>query len=229
MARIPHPPIDALNPATSDLRKMAKLTAEQIAERGKAAAAVHDDLNVKAIFVLVALTLLCAMQPSPITHKLLSYAALVYTMGDTLYHFAIPHCQPTTLRLATILLHHLATAVLLLHPLMHPPHAAYTMHCMSVEVNTLIHNANKVYKGRSAALDSVITAAFYATWFGLRLGYSPYLIFAFHRDMLAIGASPWSFDYLRVVGAHACISFLNFFWTVEMASKMLLAKGKKKE
>ena len=135
--------------------------------RGKEAAAVHDQWNVGVVTLLVALTFYCFVLPSPFAEAALNYSVLIYMLCDIAYHLAVPHCQPTVLRSVTIMLHHAATLLLVLHPISYPAHASWTRHAMLVEVNTVLHNANKVYK------KPLVAAGFYLTWFGLRLGTAP--------------------------------------------------------
>ena len=97
----------------------------------------------------------------------------------------------------------------------------FPLHGTLVEVNTLLHNANKVYKRPALA------AAFYASWFGLRLGYCPYLIVVFDREMRGWGAAPWDYAYSQVVGSHAFLCALNLWWTCEVAMGVLRPKYKK--
>ena len=115
-------------------------------DRHVAAAAAHDRLNVWAVAVLCSLCAICALRPSATANATLSWAVLAYVIGDLLYHAAVPHCQPSYHRLFTIVLHHLATLWLVLHPLAHPEHTHMTLHGTLVEINTLIHNAGKGYK-----------------------------------------------------------------------------------
>ena len=190
-------------------------------DRHVAAAATHDRLNVRAVAVLCSLCAVCVLQPSAMANAALSWAVLAYVVGDLLYHAAVPHCQPSYQRLATIVLHHLATLWLVLHPIAHPEHAHMTLHGTLVEINTLLHNANKVYK------KPALKAAFYATWFGLRLGYCPYLLLVFDRLMRASGAAPWDYTYSQVVGSHALLCALNVYWTCEVAMGMR-RKGSRK-
>ena len=105
-------------------------------------------------------------------------------------------------------------------------------------------DANKVFRQRAFAV------GFYATWraachlarcasyqrsalhcwvrFGLRLGYCPYLLTVFHGELLRWGSTPWDAHYTQVICCHALISSLNYFWTFEMGSKMLLQKQRPK-
>ena len=189
-------------------------------DRHVAAAAAHDRLNVWAVAVLCSLCAVCALRPSAAANAALSWAVLAYIVGDLLYHAAVPHCQPSYHRLFTIVLHHLATLWLVLHPIAHPEHTHMTLHGTLVEINTLIHNAGKVYKLKR------LKPAFYATWFGLRLGYCPYLLFVFDRMMRASGAEPWDYTYTQVVGSHAFLCALNVWWTCEAVMGM---RNRKKE
>ena len=187
----------------------------------RAAAAAHDRMNVGAVAVICALCALCVLlRQSPMANAALSWAVLTYIVGDLFYHAMVPHCQPSPHRRITVVLHHLATLWLVLHPITHPEHAHFTLHGTLVEINTLLHNASKVYK------KPALTAAFYASWVGLRLGYCPYLLLVFDREMRASGAAPWDYTYSQVVGSHAFLCALNVWWTCEVA--MGVSKGPKK-
>ena len=103
----------------------------------KAAAQRHDTFNVYTVPVLVVLTFasLAAQQRGTTAqayyaHLALSAATFLYTVVDTIYNLVVPHVQPSTQRLATILLHHVAAGVLVLHPLQYPEAHGYltTLH-----------------------------------------------------------------------------------------------------
>ena len=193
----------------------SKLTLEE----RKAAARRHDNFNVYCIPVLVVLTFVSLLAPSYEAHYALSAATFLYTVVDTIYNVVAPHVQPSTLRLATILLHHVAAGLLVLHPLQFPAHHGYlTAYATVVEVNTLFHNLSKVYKGQPLLL-----YAFYATWVGLRLGWYPYLLaVVFPRVMQGYS----DVEYWQVVGSQAVLVALNFTWTAEVVAGMLRQKKK---
>ena len=128
--------------------------------------------------------------------------------------------QPSTQRLATILLHHVAAGVLVLHPLQYPEHHGYlTAYATIVEVNTLFHSLSKKFKGQKAFVH-----AFHATWVGLRLGWYPYLLaVVFPRVMQGYSDRV----YWQVVGSQAVLVGLNLLWTTEVVYGLLRPKKRK--
>jgi hypothetical protein len=181
----------------------------------KAAALRHDQINVRAVALLLLLTLLSFARPT--LGPTLSKTTLVYMLGDCAYNIALPHCQPTRARYATILLHHAFTIVLVLLPIQHPELSRFTGLAMLVEVNTLLHNANKVFKRPSLAV------AFYASWVILRLVYYPFLLVVFHRALI----SYTSLQYAQGVGSFAALCLLNFWWTGEVVVGIMRPKTTK--
>ena len=193
----------------------------------KAAAQRHDSFNVYTVPVLVVLTFasLAAQQRGTTAqayyaHLALSAATFLYTVVDTLYNLVVPHVQPSTQRLATILLHHVAAGVLVLHPLQYPEaHGYLTAYATIVEVNTLFHSLSKKFKAQKAFVH-----AFHATWIGLRLGWYPYLLaVVFPRVMQGYSDRV----YWQVVGSQAVLVGLNVVWTAEVVYGLLRPKKRK--
>ena len=139
---------------------------------------------------------------------------------DTIYNLVAPHVQPSTQRLATILLHHVAAGVLVLHPLQYPEaHGYLTAYATIVEVNTLFHSLSKKFKAQKAFVH-----AFHATWIGLRLGWYPYLLaVVFPRVMQGYSDRV----YWQVVGSQAVLVALNLLWTAEVVYGLLRPKKRK--
>ena len=195
---------------------------DQLAE-SRAATAIHDELNVVCITLLVVLTLASLCWQTASTQQLLSHCTLLYIIADIVYNLLVPHCQPSKFRLGTILLHHVLTAWLLLHPIVNTEHAELTCLCMVVEINTVLHNANKVLKRPWTEL------AFQLSWVVLRLLWYPYLVFLFHQRITEWGASVMSFKWLQTVGSMVGLCCLNFVWTAEVAVKMVRKHGETKK
>merc|ERR1712079_252004 len=85
----------------------------------------------------------------------------------------------------------------------------------------LLLTANRLRRYR------ITEIAFYATWVGMRLLWYPYLVYYFHKTMIAWGAMPAlaDYSYCQVVGSMVGLNGLNFFWTAELLVNMLCNKG----
>mmetsp|Transcript_98175 Transcript_98175/g.278203 ORF Transcript_98175/g.278203 Transcript_98175/m.278203 type:complete len:234 (-) Transcript_98175:180-881(-) len=186
-------------------------------ESVKAAVAKHDHFNIVAISLLVSVTLITMSLPTPWTDGSLTYLTFAYVITDTVYLLWVPHVLPNMSRRITLAVHHLLTMWLLLHPMLHWEHMYMTKSCTIVEINTLLHTANRLRKSRW------LEAGFFATWIGMRLCWYPYLIHEFSKTMVAWGAVPAITDYAycQVVGCIAGLNALNFFWTAELLVNML--------
>jgi hypothetical protein len=186
----------------------------------KEAAAAHDHFNLYAVTPLVVLTFCAIVQTQPWAFYL-SVATLVYIIADIVYNALVPECQPNTTRWATIMLHHVVTLWLVLHPVLHPENAHLTAACTIVEVNTLILTVNRNLKWKS------LTYAFYFTWVTQRLIWYPYLIYLNHVTIVAWGAKPFDYFHCQTVGTVAVLCALNFVWTAEVVMGLLKKPQKK--
>eukprot|EP00443_Scrippsiella_acuminata_P031503 CAMPEP_0115250142 /NCGR_PEP_ID=MMETSP0270-20121206/42954_1 /TAXON_ID=71861 /ORGANISM="Scrippsiella trochoidea, Strain CCMP3099" /LENGTH=195 /DNA_ID=CAMNT_0002665507 /DNA_START=19 /DNA_END=606 /DNA_ORIENTATION=+ len=174
-----------------------------------AAAARHDRFNLFTIPPLVLLTGLSLLCPCEAMHSALSWSVLAYIVADIIYNILVPHCQPGPVRLATILVHHLLTAWLVLHPIAYAENGHFTAYCSIVEVNTVCQVFYKVTKLK------IFQMGFMLTWFSMRLIWFPYLIFVFHRTMVQQDQS--TYTYCQVVGSQVLLVGLNVFWSAEQA------------
>ena len=104
---------------------------------------------------------------------------------------------------SVILLHHFCTFVLLLFPLRYPQLAAYTCWDGLVELNTLCLIARRQL--RWGAARSAFGFAYWASFFPLRMGLYPYLLYRFYVAMLVRrGGRAGHAAGLRGAGACGC-------------------------
>jgi len=195
---------------------------EQPVEMCRRAADIHDRFNIAAITPLVSLTVAAFARPCRSTDVTLSYSTFTYILVDIVYHLLVPRIQPSFFRFSTIMAHHLVTAWLLLHPILHPEHAHFTKYCTIVEINTLFLTMNKFLKWK------LMQFGFYSTWVGMRLVWYPYLIKRFHDTMIRWGATPalTDYNYCQVVGSLGVLCGFNYVWTAEVVAKLLRNKKK---
>lgn len=192
-----------------------------MSQSGKEAAAAHDHFNLYAVTPLVVLTFCALVQPEPWGYYL-SVATLLYIIADIAYNALVPECQPNTTRWATIMLHHVVTLWLVLHPVLHAENANMTAACTIVEINTLILTVNRNLKWKS------LTYAFYFTWVTQRLIWYPYVIYYNHATIVRWGAKPFDYFYCQTVVTIAVLCVLNFVWTAEVVVGLMKAKPQKK-
>mmetsp|Transcript_120648 Transcript_120648/g.240243 ORF Transcript_120648/g.240243 Transcript_120648/m.240243 type:complete len:202 (+) Transcript_120648:110-715(+) len=195
---------------------------QSAAERGKAAAAAHERFNMFTIPPLAILAVLSLMINESLLHKLLTWGVLVYSLADTIYVVAVPHCMPSGSRFITVVLHHLVVIYLALHPIFHPENLYLTAYYAIVEVNTVCLNIRRAFRWQWS------TVAFFATWIVLRLVWYPYLVYHLHTIMLSQQRPPGSHAWNQVVGTSAALTALNYFWTAEIATDKLGSKNKSK-
>ena len=77
----------------------------------------HERFNMFTIPPLALLAILSLGFNEVLLHKLLSWCVLVYTLADTMYVVAVPHCMPCGSRFITVVLHHMMVVCIVLHPI----------------------------------------------------------------------------------------------------------------
>mmetsp|Transcript_65257 Transcript_65257/g.165388 ORF Transcript_65257/g.165388 Transcript_65257/m.165388 type:complete len:209 (+) Transcript_65257:104-730(+) len=191
------------------------------AARGKAAALRHDRFNLVFICPIIVLTVLSLLKRSDRqagVHAALSWTTLGYIVADICYNALVPHCQPSKVRLGTILFHHLVTCWLVWHPIQHRADSGHiTAYGTIVEVNTIFQTLHKVFRLK------IFQQGFLATWVSMRLVWYPYCVWLTHLHMLTLDHLPGSYTYCQVVGSQFTLVCLNLFWSAEF-----LMGGKKK-
>lgn len=149
-----------------------------------------------------------------------TWAALLYSIFDLLYMFAVPAC---TLKAATLVPHHCATIMLTVSALEFGAEPLTAL-CMLVELNTLVltlmnlkraPGPGDAFTRLAKAADKVLPlkVLFLGTWITLRLGVYPYLLYYFHYYF---GHERYGMrGYCQTVGALCVLNVLNFKWTAE--------------
>lgn len=198
----------------------SELSKEASVEAGRQ----HDTFNVYAITPLIVLTLGAYLTSLTITSEptvvdlALSWGTLVYLIIDIIYSIAVPSCYPTNSRMITILIHHVISAWLVLHPILYPQHLYFTKWCTIVEINTMFVTVNRLYKVPGTY------AMFAITWILMRVIWYPALVPIFHHEMVDSGAEPFSYSYCQVVGSQIILCVLTLIWSFEAAAGMMKAK-----
>ncbi|KAG8464594.1 hypothetical protein KFE25_009962 [Diacronema lutheri] len=195
-----------------------------MASGSKQAAAVHGRFNLFAITPLVVLTIVAyATSKQQSVCLSLSYATAAHIAIDTVWNLVVPQCQPTYFRWSTVMLHHLVTFWLVLHPCMHVENADMTPACTIVEINTLLLTASRHFKKSKA-----ITYSFYVTWVTMRLMWYPYIAFDHHARITQWGATMYDYSWMQTVGTVIVLCVLNVLWTYEVIKSLLPKKPKDK-
>jgi hypothetical protein len=134
---------------------------------------VHDALNVPLVgglSIMCILGLLGVMDPHMITKVFITYIAV-----DCLWISISPSAVPK--HAWAIILHHVLTFFILLHPLRYPEHAIETCRDGIVEVNTFF-----LIVRRNTVRGSILNLAcdlFYHLTLSIRFFWQPYLIYHF--------------------------------------------------
>ena len=100
----------------------------------------HERFNMFTSPPLALLAILSLGFNEVLLHKLLSWCVLVYTLADTMYVVAVPHCMPCGSRFITVVLHHMMVVCIVLHPIFHHENLHLTAYCAIVEINTSIQS-----------------------------------------------------------------------------------------
>jgi hypothetical protein len=142
---------------------------------------------------------------------LLAWGILAYIVMDTAYNCLAPQIQPSTGRLITIVVHHIATAWLVLYPIRNPHHMHLGAHSAVVEVNTLLLTMGKLGMKSNAQ-----QMGFYLTWVTMRLMWYPVLCYRFHY----LGHPVGSYEYCQIVGSQVVLTCLGYYWSFELVWQM---------
>lgn len=162
-----------------------------------------------------------------------------YIVLDMLWVILFPKCVKSQ---ATIIVHHAVTLLYMCIP-MYNPVTRYAMAvCLSVELNTwfLIMRRNPLTK-KSAALKTIVKVFFYVSWYVIRIGLYPYMVydvyglFVAHSDGLKARGDP-SWQRARYGGTYMAIpvvfqvtlTLLNVHWTIQLVKSNLAGKGPSK-
>ena len=165
----------------------------------------HERFNMFTIPPLALLAILSLGFNEVLLHKLLSWCVLVYTLVDTMYVVAVPHCMPCGSRFITVVLHHMMVVCIVLHPIFHHENLHHTAYCAIVEINTVCITARRVLRWQW------LTIAFFATWIVLRLVWNHCLAYYLHTIMLSQQSLPGSNAWCQVVGPFAAEFGSNSF------------------
>lgn len=164
---------------------------------------------------------------------------VAYIGIDMLWVTVFPKCVKSQ---ATILVHHAVTLFYLAIP-MYNPLTRYAMAiCLTVELNTwfLIMRRSPLMK-LSQICASVVKACFYVTWYTIRIGLYPYMVYDVYQlfvshvnGLKARGDPSWErasygLTYMVIpVIFQSTLTLLNIHWTIQLTRNTRAGKAPEK-
>jgi len=214
---------------------------------------VHDWFNLVALLPVIALNLKnwscstilgCALEGK---HSLTSiwhgevflafwWTTMVYFIVDILFVMFLPQCVKSP---KVIMQHHLATIGYIFIPYFRRQYGWLMGACMIVEVNTWFLIARRSFNKQGDKMFTtgvtlskslrllLVSSCFYVTWFVIRLGFYPYLLWVIMQEYLKetkrVGTP---LNWIAVTPIMQCIFiFLNIKWTIDLLRSKLKSKG----
>ena len=105
----------------------------------------------------------------------------LYIVFDFVWILLQPQCVPKS---NLVLVHHVTTAILILHPLFYPEHGVFTCLDGLVEINTIILTYRRNYPSTKGSWgEKCLTWAHWTTFVGFRLIAYPYFTHVFYEGM----------------------------------------------
>eukprot|EP00581_Thalassiosira_minuscula_P016485 CAMPEP_0183718426 /NCGR_PEP_ID=MMETSP0737-20130205/11686_1 /TAXON_ID=385413 /ORGANISM="Thalassiosira miniscula, Strain CCMP1093" /LENGTH=289 /DNA_ID=CAMNT_0025947981 /DNA_START=674 /DNA_END=1544 /DNA_ORIENTATION=+ len=150
-----------------------------------------------------------------------------YFVADLLWVTMVPNCVKSP---EVIIQHHLATLLSLIVPYRSPADRWLMGACMSVEANTWLLIARRVFNKQGfgpwvirlswfSIRIKLISILFYVTWFGIRCALYP----AIWREIWTLYVAQWKEDgcvvrsrYFTGLLIHSIFCMLNFKWTFDL-------------
>lgn len=192
-------------------------------EEGKKASATHDRFNLVTIPPIVALTVWCLLAPTTFRNALLAWSLEAYIWVDVVYTLVVPQVHPNGTRWWSIMIHHFLTGFAMVHCINTPRNAHLLCWSTIVEINTLCQVIFKATKLK------IFNLGFIATWFTMRLGWYPFIVWYYHGVVTGQGYSCFGHEYIQVVVGHFAITVLNYLWTIEFVGGMMKPRRKTKD
>lgn len=165
-------------------------------------AAAHDAANVPVLSLVSALCvggLFGFIEPLVVTKVF-----LMYILFDGVWIAAYPKCVPSAAKV--VVLHHVITGALLLHPLRRPDRAIETCKNGLVELNTLFLILRR-RSARGGATHALWNKMYVATLVPIRFIWQPYLLVYF----VGLTSRDAAWERAQVVGAQAFLVGFNVF------------------
>lgn len=141
----------------------------------KPACVLHDRVNLCLLPVLGACTVagLLGLLDTYVVSQLFT----LYIVADFLWLLAVPEAVPSLPNV--ILLHHVVTIGLLIFPLRHPALGVFTCWDGLCEINTFFLIARRQWR----SWRSVFSAAYWGTFFPMRIAIYPWMLVEFYKAM----------------------------------------------
>ena len=162
---------------------------------------IHDFINIPIVGILASLCVagLLNLVNSSVVTKIFA----IYIVLDTTWIITFPESIP---RMANfIVLHHILTFCILLHPLRYPEHSMETCRDGIVELNTFFPNSEEAIKEGRFLIFSAIR---YNLTLGIRYLWQPYLIYHFFIITNVREGYPFS-EFLCVMFSQVALCIFN--------------------
>jgi hypothetical protein len=163
---------------------------------------LHDALNIPLVGSLAFFCLLGL--GGQFNAVLLTNLFIYYIVLDSLWIALSPSAVPKFS--SVILVHHLFTFLILLHPLRYPEHSIETCRDGIVELNTFFLIARR--QARRGSLLNVLFSFCYKITLSIRFIWQPYLIYHFHVILNVREGYPLS-EYMMVLATQICLCIFN--------------------
>ena len=189
---------------TSDKREMHRMVKfkESSAVQRTLSYRLHDALNIPLVGSLAFFCLLglCGQFDSKVLTKLFIY----YIVLDSVWIAFSPDAVPKFS--SVILLHHVLTFFILLHPLRYSEHSIETCRDGIVELNTFFLIARR--QARRGSLLNMLLSFCYKITLSIRFIWQPYLIYHFHV-ILNVREGYRLSEYIMVLSTQICLCIFN--------------------
>mmetsp|Transcript_56164 Transcript_56164/g.130780 ORF Transcript_56164/g.130780 Transcript_56164/m.130780 type:complete len:346 (+) Transcript_56164:91-1128(+) len=213
---------------------------------------VHDWFNLVALLPVIVLNFMnwrcvskpfCGVLAGAITQLWAGKAFLAfwwttftYFVVDMLFVLLLPQCVKSP---SIIVKHHMATIGYIMIPKMRPEYGWLMGSCLIVEVNTWFliarryfnRNGDKMFTPGVPLVKSLrlllVSSCFYVSWFVIRLGFYPYLLFVivgeWYAESIRVGTP---INLIAITPVMQCIFiFLNVKWSVDLIRSKLKGRG----
>eukprot|EP00928_Gymnodinium_smaydae_P056293 TRINITY_DN39699_c0_g1_i1.p1 TRINITY_DN39699_c0_g1~~TRINITY_DN39699_c0_g1_i1.p1 ORF type:complete len:303 (-),score=57.51 TRINITY_DN39699_c0_g1_i1:108-950(-) len=203
---------------------------------------MHDNFNLFVLPIVVILDIKFVMEgnldhyDNPNFWRFLWFTS-AYIFIDMVWVALFPKCVKSQ---TTILIHHAVTLLYMGIPAFNPATRYAMAACLSVELNTwfLILRRAPIARG---ALKPFASVPFYITWYVIRIGIYPYMIYDVwmllvnHVEAMKQAGDPayhrarYGLTYMAIPPViQTLLTLLNFHWTIQLIRNNLKKKGPEK-
>eukprot|EP00793_Prasinoderma_coloniale_P005463 PRCOL_00004871-RA len=126
----------------------------------------HDMMNLYILPWLATASVFGACGAELVPNLVLSCIFLAYIVFDFIWICLQPQCVP---KAPLVLVHHVVTALLILHPVRFPEHGLYTCYDGLVEINTVILTFKRTVRFQHRGAKALVTFLHWSTFIALRM------------------------------------------------------------